>query len=225
MKNKNDLIKQSIEHYDRMIGYAGSYDREFLGGRNGKFYRDMKDAIKEDWGDNYCVLCHNFPGCKDCPLKINNKCCNYFDSSWHKMNRASTISDWIKYAKQMREDIRSCLSEPIENRVEKIEHDLAEIKNKLDEVGQDLTPKKEKITEEDIFAGQILKTKKGEKRMLVSVYDFKKDIYYLYQLVKMNGSCIGCGQIRTEKGMMDWLNNEEYELTGRTLKDLLEVKK
>jgi hypothetical protein len=128
MKDKDiKLLKESIKHYDRMIEFAEEYKGDFY-----DFEASMDDTINEDWDAAHCCLCKNYYDltCIGCPYfeKYGVKC---FKSVWMKMNDADNMKDWLKYAKEMREQIRACLPQ----KIEKLKHVAqSEVRCKINEI-------------------------------------------------------------------------------------------
>jgi hypothetical protein len=115
MKDKDiKLLKESIKHYDRMIEWAEEKKKVYYMFRNIDVLKEtMEEEIGENWMAEYCVLCKGYSYCQYCPLP-DGKTCSGSNSCWCKMNSAETIEDWLKYAKEMREQIRACLPQKIE---------------------------------------------------------------------------------------------------------------
>jgi len=88
----NDIKKQAIEHYHRMIEFAKKQN-----------YTDMSDsyvmeiAIGEGWSGNDCSYCDEYlglTGCNKCPLNAGF-CCSHL---WMDMNCSYTWGEWIDNA-------------------------------------------------------------------------------------------------------------------------------
>jgi hypothetical protein len=102
MKTKKQLIKETLDHYDRMIEWAEKQDE------NG--YVDifkMRKEIGEDWGGLYCPLCieFNLDSCHRCYFikKYKRICCHL---GWNDMYGSKTWGEWLVHAKKMRKIIR-----------------------------------------------------------------------------------------------------------------------
>ena len=98
----NKLQKDAIAHYNRMIKWAKTQSQDIS-----PHPIAMKFEIGEMWGSDDCSYCMTYR-CDDCPLsKFTGPeffgCCNKL---WRKMDTASTWSEWIEYAKKIKQYIK-----------------------------------------------------------------------------------------------------------------------
>ena len=99
--SKEELIKKTIEHYDRMIEWAGKQDGESPVAR-----LLMHREIGESWSAGDCLFCKVNTDCLDCFIAIKyNPSCE--GTSWYQMESAKNWSWWLVHAKAMREEIRN----------------------------------------------------------------------------------------------------------------------
>jgi len=106
------LVKQAIEHYDRMIAWAKKRrNEEDIRYSMGKWI--MYSDIGENWRGNYCPLCQKYgdKDCIGCPIFEKTEFTNCDNTPWQKLNYALLWSTWLKYAKQERKFLQSLLKE------------------------------------------------------------------------------------------------------------------
>ena len=78
----------------------------------------MKKSIGYDWNYESCPLCMKYAhkgkivdDCIGCPLQENYGMCGDCNepNAWAEMNDSSTWKEWIQYAKQLVEQLKSLL--------------------------------------------------------------------------------------------------------------------
>ncbi len=109
-----EAIKDSIEHWKRMIEWVTEQDEEEVPNE-----LSMWLELKEDWGAKSCPLCQQqdnpsySPGCLKCPLAYNYGVCSYMflnhldKNAWGRVTAAKTWEEWLKHAKQMLTQLES----------------------------------------------------------------------------------------------------------------------
>jgi hypothetical protein len=100
-KTKKQLIKESLDHYDRMIEWAEKQDsKDFIS------HRGMIEGTGQSWGAIYCSLCTEFAfSCNKCYFvkKHKSRCVSL---GWVDMNKSKTWGEWLVHAKKMRKIIQ-----------------------------------------------------------------------------------------------------------------------
>jgi hypothetical protein len=99
-KTKKQLIKETLDHYDRMIEWAEKQDENDIPS-SGKMYKE----IEEDWKGSNCPLCDYFYECEDCYIQKKHGHCE--STAWYDMHYYSkTWGKWLVHAKKMRKIIK-----------------------------------------------------------------------------------------------------------------------
>jgi len=111
-KRTINAIKNSIEHWKRMIKWAKKQNKE-----HSVYQFSMKKIIKESWFTDDCKLCIKFKsdlrGCGDCPLDEKYGRCTNSNSgnAWSKVNASKKWGMWVKKAEIMLKQLESLLEE------------------------------------------------------------------------------------------------------------------
>jgi DNA-dependent RNA polymerase auxiliary subunit epsilon len=128
MKDKDiKLLKESVWRYDKRIEFAENFKGDYVDYPH--FIALMERSFKEDVTS--CALCMNYNECSGCPISIKYNCIGCDKTSFCKMQQSETIEEYIKYAKEMREQIRACLPQ----KIEKLKHVAqSEVRCKINEI-------------------------------------------------------------------------------------------
>lgn len=95
----NVLKKKTIIHYDRMIEWSKKQTST-----NVVYGYVMLSEIQENWTSLYCPFCKVFD-CELCPITINTKKRQCFNTPWYDMDNSETREEWIKNAERMKQFI------------------------------------------------------------------------------------------------------------------------
>ena len=93
--------QKTIEHYERMIKWAGRQD-----GNDPVSRSLMVSAIGESWFGESCPYCDKYGSpfdCGKCSLQTKNNCCN---GLWNAFLGAKNWQEWITAAKAVLELIK-----------------------------------------------------------------------------------------------------------------------
>ena len=106
MITKEQAIKDSIKHWERMIAWAKKQPKLYMAHPD-----DMKKAIGENWGKDYCTLCTRYykACCYFCPLAKKHGSCIDNGNHFVKVSFSYRWGDWVKNAKIMLKQLRSLL--------------------------------------------------------------------------------------------------------------------
>lgn len=114
----NELQKQAIEHYDRMINFVKANkdtcqqfiqkDSDASYPKYNRFFADyMEQVLGEDFYSDYCSYCDFYQDvCNDCPLGKKTgsvECCN---GLWAKLLYIKTTDEFIQIAKNIKKYIK-----------------------------------------------------------------------------------------------------------------------
>lgn len=108
MNKKTKAIQDSIAHWERMIAYVKTLDKEQDSNRH-----YLKDKINEAWLGYDCPLCTLYEDdCSTCPLyNYEQTECDDEDSLWQNVNDSTTWGDWIVNANRMLNALKAIYSE------------------------------------------------------------------------------------------------------------------
>ena len=112
---KEELIKKTLEHWDRMIKFAEKWQTLDMQDDSIGFFRySMGQSIGEEWYADSCPLCNFYYNygerCSNCILdKKYGSCTNGKNNKWNSVDESEMVGEWLENAKAFRLQIVSLL--------------------------------------------------------------------------------------------------------------------